>query len=109
MATIADCILLFNTCPDEAVADKIASLLVEQRHAACVNIMPNVRSVYRWKGKLERDQECLLLIKSTQAHLQAIKSIIVDNHPYELPEIVAVPINAGLDDYLSWIHECVES
>lgn len=98
-----DCLLLLNTCPDAETAERLATLLVENKLAACVNIVSGLTSVYRWQGKLHRDQEHLLIIKSTQARYGELERLLVDNHPYELPELVAVPIEQGLTDYLAWI------
>jgi periplasmic divalent cation tolerance protein len=81
---------------------------VERKHAACVNSIANIHSTYRWQGKLCKEEECLLVIKSTQAHYTAIQELITANHPYELPEIIAVPISVGLDRYLAWIHASVD-
>ncbi|ADE16579.1 CutA1 divalent ion tolerance protein [Nitrosococcus halophilus Nc 4] len=97
--------LIFCTCPDQEVAKKLAALLVENRHAACANIVPGLTSVYRWQGKIETDSECLLLIKSRADHYSAVEQIIREQHPYELPEIIAVTIGSGLDGYLRWIDE----
>lgn len=95
--------VIFCTCPDENTASTLASLLVEQHHAACVNIIPGLTSVYRWRGKVETDREHLLLIKTRADSYPAIERIIREHHPYELPEIIAVTIDNGLEDYLHWI------
>jgi len=96
-------VLVFCTCPDEAAAERIASALVEERHAACVNRLPGIASTYRWKGKICRDNECLLLIKTTIERFDVLSERIVALHPYELPEIIAVDIARGLPAYLGWI------
>lgn len=83
----------------------MAQTLVEERLAACVNIVPGVRSVYRWQGRLERDDESLIMIKTTAQRYGALQDRLRSLHPYELPEIVAVPITTGLADYLHWIGE----
>lgn len=95
--------IVLNTCPDEAVAHTIANALVERRLAACVNIVPGIVSVYRWQGKISEDQELLLIIKSTTDAFPAISDCIQSLHPYELPEIIAVPIATGFQPYLSWM------
>jgi len=82
--------------------------LVERGLAACVNILPGVESVYRWQGKIERDDEILLLIKSDTAHFSALEDTISNLHPYEVPEILAVPVEAGHQPYLEWIDQCLE-
>jgi periplasmic divalent cation tolerance protein len=96
-------VLVFCTCPDEAVAERIANALVEERLAACVNRLPGVVSTYRWKGETHRDSECLLLIKTTVERFDALRERIVAVHPYELPEVIAVDVILGLSPYLDWI------
>ncbi len=96
-------LLCFCACPDDATAAAIAHALVEARLAACVNILPAVRSVYRWQGKVEDAGETLLLAKTTQARLPALRERILALHPYELPEVIAVEVAAGLPAYLDWI------
>jgi len=91
------------TCPDEASAERIAAVLVEERLAACVNRIPYVASTYRWKGKVCRDSECLLLIKTTRERFDALRARIVELHPYELAEVIAVDIALGHTPYLDWI------
>jgi periplasmic divalent cation tolerance protein len=100
--------LLLCTCPDQETASRIASALVEQRLAACVNILPGVRSVYRWQAAIEWGDEQLLLIKSRATRYGDIEAAIKALHPYELPEVIAVPISAGLPAYLAWIKESSE-
>jgi len=96
-------IVVLCTCPDEASAERIASALVEQRFAACVNRIPGVVSIYRWQGKVCRDSEQLLVIKTTSERFDALRERIVDLHPYELPEVIAVDIALGHAPYLAWI------
>jgi periplasmic divalent cation tolerance protein len=86
------------------VAERIAQALVEARLVACVNILPPMRSIYRWKGQIEDAGEHLLLIKSAVARFPLICERIRSLHPYELPEIIAVPIADGLPDYLAWLN-----
>jgi periplasmic divalent cation tolerance protein len=93
---------VLTTCPQDAARALAASVLREQL-AACVNIVPGLQSVYRWKGSIEEGQELLLLIKTTQASYPRLERHIRANHPYELPEIIAVDIAAGSADYLAWI------
>ena len=102
MNTAEFCIVL-STCPNAKVADAIAHELVARGLVACVNILPSVRSVYTWKGKVERASEHLLLVKSLGRQYKAIEVCIRELHPYELPEIIAVPISGGLDRYLGWL------
>lgn len=96
-------LLVLCTCPDADVADRIASALVEERLAACVNRVPGIASTYRWKGAVQRDNEVLLLIKTVRARFDALRERIVFLHPHELPEVIAVDIALGLPPYLDWI------
>lgn len=96
-------LLCLCACPDRAVAERIAETLVGERLAACVNVLPGVRSVYRWQDTVERDDEVLLLIKSAPARLEALTARIVALHPYELPEVIAVESAGGLRPYLDWV------
>jgi periplasmic divalent cation tolerance protein len=96
-------LLVFTNLPDQAAAEALARALIEQRLAACVNILAPCRSVYRWQGSVETSPEVPLLIKTTDARYAALEVAIRSGHPYELPEIIAVPIERGLPDYLAWI------
>jgi periplasmic divalent cation tolerance protein len=98
--------IVFCTCPDKGTAEKIAYVLIENNVAACVNIVPNMTSIYRWQGEIERAEECLLLIKARQDSYPQLESLIKQHHPYQLPEIIAVAIERGLPDYLHWIDSC---
>ncbi len=98
-------LLILCTCPDQATAQNIANQLVDQALAACVNILPGLTSVYQWQGKREISQEHLLLIKTTDAAYPALERAITALHPYELPEVIAVPIAQGLTGYLQWIEQ----
>ena len=102
------CQLVFCTCPNPEIAEQLATLLVEQRLAACINIIPGLTSIYRWQGKLEKDTEVLLLIKTTLDRYHAVESTIQRHHPYELPEIIAVTVEDGSPDYLRWITSSLE-
>ena len=97
--------IVLTTCPDAACAERIARALVEEGLAACVNILPPMRSIYKWKGKIEDASEQLLVIKSTLARFPAIRDRLRSLHPYELPEIIAVPIADGLPEYLAWLNK----
>jgi periplasmic divalent cation tolerance protein len=99
--------LVLCTCPEGESAVSLAESLVEARLAACVNILPDVQSVYRWQGKIARDAERLLLIKTETAVFAALKEHILVRHPYETPEIIAVPIIDASPDYLDWISACL--
>lgn len=96
-------LLVITNLPDAASARMLASALVEARLAACVNILAPCRSVYRWQGKVEDAEEIPLLIKTTATRYAALEAAIRAGHPYELPEIIAVPIAHGLPDYLAWV------
>jgi periplasmic divalent cation tolerance protein len=95
-------LLVLTNLPDLAAAEKIADLVVEKRLAACVNILA-CRSVYRWKGAVQHDEEHPLLIKTTADRYAELEAAIRGAHPYELPEIIAVPIERGLTAYLDWV------
>ena len=96
-------ILVISTLPDREQAEKLAHALIEQQLAACVNILPTVTSVYRWQGKVETANETIILIKTTMARYPAVEAAIKAQHPYELPEIIAVPVSTGLPAYLEWV------
>lgn len=101
--------IILNTCPDGESADRLAAALVDAGLAACVNIIPGVRSVYRWQGQRETAQEHLLVMKAPVDRYAELEKTIVEMHPYELPEIVAVPIDGGLKGYLAWIEANCET
>jgi periplasmic divalent cation tolerance protein len=102
--TANGCQIIFTTCPDAAVAERLARALVDEKLAACVNILPPIRSIYRWKGAVEVASELLLVIKIAASNFAAVRDRIRSLHPYELPEIIAVPIADGLPEYLAWLH-----
>ncbi|PKM13512.1 MAG: divalent-cation tolerance protein CutA [Gammaproteobacteria bacterium HGW-Gammaproteobacteria-3] len=101
--------IILCTCPDQATAQRVAETLVTAKLAACVNIVPGLTSVYRWQGRIESAQEHLLLIKTRQDRYPALEASIRQNHPYELPEIIAVSVEQGLPEYLHWIDKCLVS
>jgi Uncharacterized protein involved in tolerance to divalent cations len=96
-------VLVMTNLPDRPAAEGLADRLVADRLAACVNILAPCTSVYRWQGKLERAEEVPLLIKTPAALYGKVEQTIKECHPYELPEIVAVPLAAGLPAYLAWV------
>lgn len=96
-------LLVLTNCPDEATANAIALALVEEKFAACVNILPRVQSVYRWQGAVESASEIPLLIKSTVGRYAELETAIRARHPYDVPEIIALPITQGLPAYLNWV------
>lgn len=99
----AEACLVITNLPDRDSAGKLARSLIEKRLAACVNILPPCKSVYRWQGKTEDTEEFPMLIKSTSERYPALEAAIRAAHPYELPEIIAVPFAAGLPAYLEWV------
>ncbi len=100
--------LVITTCPDSDSAETLARHLVEIRLAACVNILPGIRSVYQWKGELVTDVEQLLLVKTRRDVYPQVEAAIRAKHPYELPEVIAVPFAQGSGDYLAWINSVVD-
>lgn len=103
MSKDAPFLLVLNTCPNAELADKIAQELTDARLAACVNIIADVRSLFNWAGKTDTALEHLLIIKTRAACYPALERRITALHPYELPEIIAVPIHIGSSAYLDWI------
>ena len=102
----ANTLLIFCTCPDREQADRIAGHLVDNGLAACVNITAPVTSTYLWRNRRETSEEILLLIKSGRHCYPALEQAILSLHPYELPEIIAVPVEQGLPGYLRWVDQC---
>jgi len=100
--------LVLSTAGSEEEARKIAKHLVEQQLAACVNIIPQIESIYRWQGKVESSQEWLLLIKTTTERFPSVCGVIRELHSYELPECIAIAIDDGNTQYLQWIGQAVE-
>jgi periplasmic divalent cation tolerance protein len=96
-------LLVLTNLPDRETAERLAGALVEQRVAACVNVLAPCGSVYRWKGAVQREEEHPVLIKTTAERYPALEAAIRAAHPYELPEIIAVPIERGLPAYLAWV------
>jgi len=101
--------IILCTCPDQKTAEEIASHLISEKLAACVNIIPGITSIYEWQGQIEKSQEYQLLIKSHSKYYTEIEDNIKKLHPYELPEIIAVPIERGLPEYLQWINTCLST
>ena len=96
-------VVILITAPNAEVAHRLARTLVEERLAACVNIVPAVTSIYRWQGRLNEEPETLLIVKSTQANFDALSARIHQLHPYTTPEVIALPITAGAAPYLAWL------
>jgi periplasmic divalent cation tolerance protein len=102
---MTDYVIVLTTLSAEGDAENLAANLVEERLAACVNILPSMRSVYRWKNAVERADERQLVIKTTRAQVTQIENRLRTLHPYDVPEFVVLPIEAGSTDYLSWLAE----
>ena len=96
-------LVCYCSCPDPATAERIANALVAENLAACVNILPGVRSVYRWRNAVEHADEVLLMIKTAEDRLDALTARVTGLHPAELPELIAVEVVGGLPAYLSWV------
>ena len=96
-------VVVLVTCPSPAVARRLARRLVADRVAACVNLVPSVESTFRWQGKIERCRETLLIIKTTAAGFERLRRAILRLHPYDVPEIIALPVVAGHPPYLRWV------
>ena len=96
-------IVVYITAPSEDAAAEIARALVEQKLAACVNIVRNIRSIYSWQGKIEDAAEVLMIVKTQKKHFDALSEKAKEMHSYDVPEIIALPILKGSDDYLEWI------
>jgi periplasmic divalent cation tolerance protein len=104
---VTECCQVTTTLPDQATAERLASVLVEERLAACAQVHGPISSTYRWQGATERATEWYCHLKTTAARLAALQARIGELHPYEVPEIIAVPIYDGNADYLSWVAESV--
>jgi periplasmic divalent cation tolerance protein len=102
-----DALVVLTTLEKQEDGERLARLLVEGELAACVQILPPMISIYRWQGAVERASEVLLLIKTTRAAYPRLESVIKENHPYQTPEILALSVEAGLADYLSWLAAAV--
>jgi len=98
-----------TTCPTLEIATQLANEVVEQQLAACVNIIPSIKSVYKWKDKIEHDDESLLIIKTVKQQLASLEKLILRLHPYETPEFISMPIESGSKAYLDWITSSMES
>lgn len=95
------------TCPTRAVAGRLGRRLIARRVAACVNIIPGLTSIYRWKGRIEQANEVLLIIKTTGGAFARLRREVLAAHPYEAPEVIAMPVVAGHAPYLRWVQESV--
>jgi len=100
---MTEAIVVLVTAPTPERAAEIARALVEERLAACGNVVPGLRSIYRWEGEVQHDEEALLLLKTTRARFDALRDRVLALHPYDVPEVIALPVEAGSAAYLAWI------
>jgi periplasmic divalent cation tolerance protein len=103
----AETVVVLTTCGNSVDAGHLARLLVERRLAACVNVIADVASTYRWQGRVEQDRETLMIIKTTSSRLTDLTTAIRAESKYELPEIVALPVQGGFEPYFAWVRESV--
>ena len=101
----SDYLIVYITSPDRATAERVADALVDGGYAACVNIIPGLTSVYYWQGEVHHDEEWLLLAKTSRRAWPKLEHCVIENHPDDVPEIVAAPIEEGLPSYLQWVRE----
>jgi periplasmic divalent cation tolerance protein len=100
-----EAIVVYITAPNEDEAAKIAKTLIEEKLAACVNIVPEIRSIYSWQGKIEDEKEVLMIVKTRLRLFNALKTKVLTMHSYTIPEIIALPIVDGSDEYIKWLKE----
>jgi periplasmic divalent cation tolerance protein len=100
---MTDALVVLVTAPTPERAAEIARALVEERLAACGNVVPGLRSIYRWEGKVQDEPEALLVLKTTRARFEALRARVLALHPYQVPEVIALPVEAGSAPYLAWI------
>lgn len=97
--------VVVTTAPDPGVAESLGRTLVEERLAACANVLPGVTSVFRWDGEVQTEGEVLVLLKTTESVFAALRDRLVELHPYDVPEVLGLPVTAGSDAYLDWVRE----
>src|ERR1039457_3237232 len=102
---MTDKIVVLSTCATQEEAEKLARILVEERLAACVNVIPKIRSYYRWKGGVQSAEECQLVIKSSRPRFVALRKAIEKLHSYKVPEIISLQVVEGADPYMNWLEE----
>jgi periplasmic divalent cation tolerance protein len=102
---VTQAVVVLVTCPSTEKAAEIARVLVEERLAACGNVVPGIRSIYRWEGKVHDDVEALLFLKTVPGRFEALRQRVESLHPYQVPEVIALPVEAGHAGYLDWIAE----
>ena len=100
---MTDKTVVLSTCATQEEAEKLARLLLDHRLAACVNVIPRIRSFYRWKGAIESADECLLIVKSSRELIGSINAVLEKEHSYEVPELLALPVVEGATNYLNWL------
>ena len=101
-------LVVFITTPSTKIGEQIAEKLVAEKLAACVNILPEMMSIYIWKGEICNDSEVLLIVKTRADLFEALSATVQTLHPYEVPEVLAIPVSTGSDDYLSWIRQVTQ-
>lgn len=106
---MADCWIALTTLASREEGERLATTLVEERLAACVNVIGGVASLYRWEGRVERDEEVLLLMKTTVSGVERLKGRVLELHPYDTPEFLAFEVGAGAPGYLAWVVDSVAS
>ncbi|MBG2874726.1 divalent-cation tolerance protein CutA [Proteus alimentorum] len=97
-------IIAYSTAPNETIANEIAHYLINAKLAACVNLIPQVKSIYHWNNEIIEDNEILMMIKSKKSKQQKLIDTLVEIHPYDTPEVIIIPIENGFKGYLNWIH-----
>lgn len=95
--------VVLTTAPSGAAAEALGATLVEERLAACANVVPGITSIYRWEGKINREAEVLVILKTTAASVDRLRNRLVELHPYDVPEVVEVPVQGGHEPYLAWV------
>lgn len=101
--------IVYCTCPDHATAEKIATQLVKEKLAACINIIPHLTSIYHWKGEVKKGNEVLMMIKTHTDKMTLLEETIIGLHPYDFPELISINIESGNRAYLEWVHNVVHS
>lgn len=100
---MTDAMLVLTTLPSAEAAAELAKAVVGEKLAACANLLPAVRSIYRWQGRVQDEGEVLVLFKTRQEHFERLKARLLELHPYEIPEVLAVPVEQGYQAYLDWL------
>jgi periplasmic divalent cation tolerance protein len=106
---MSNAVIVFSTCATRDEAERIAKAIVEDGLAACVQLLPPMRSVYRWQGAVQQSEEILLLIKTTETRFPQLENRIEELHSYDTPEIIAVPVIAGAQKYLTWLQDATQN